>query len=539
MDRKVVTFEARGLSRKQRRQLQTLSWLLTAGPVVADDSVDALPSVPASMGGQRAGGTGGSYWSRSAVRQPEHQATSFTLAATYPFLSGPPLPAAGPVLGIDLRSGGEFAFDPWEWYKRGWVSSPNILIMGGYRQGKSFFVKMLVTRCILFGRQGINTSDPKGEHGRVAKAVGGDVIRLGAGGSAARLNPLDRGPRMATATDVEHEAHVAARRSSTLAAMVEMLLPRGKGLEVHEYSALEWALGREIIETDDRPTVGGIYRRFEAMTEGAPEDKVTGYYPELRDDSRRLGHALRRLVTGDLAGMFDGHSTVTLREDSPYTVFDTEEMMQRGSTALGLSQLVTNAWVNSVIADKTSGRKYFVLAEEGWAEMNSVASLKAMQLRQKLSGEFDICTIMVVHEGGDFKAVGRADSEERALAEGLVNGFANKVTFRQESGQLKATADIVGFSPEDVEDILSLDRGEALFKVKDRSFLLSTIAVSSDWERKLFNTDSTTGPREGSAAGAVLRSADGRVCPSCGTSGQRMKFCVLCGGRMPGKETAV
>jgi hypothetical protein len=546
----VISYQDGTLTRAQRKQLAAEVRARSRPERVDAGPVDRLPEIQGRLGGD-----GGTYRNTVPVRMPEHQATSYTLAAVYPFLAGPPVPAVGPVLAMDLRSGSEFCFDPWEWYELGLVGSANILVAGGYRQGKSFFVKMLVTRSILFGRQGINTSDAKGEHVRVAQQIGGDVIQLGAGGSKHRLNPLDRGPRRRDSTDLEHEAFVSTRRSTTLAAMTEMLLPKGHGLGVHEHTALEWALGAEIEGTDDHPTVGGIYRRLVDLTPG----DGTGY-PELYDDSRRIQHALRRLVTGDLAGMFDGASTVTLNTESPYTVFDTSEMMQRGATALGLSQLVTNSWVNSVIADKTSGRKYFVLAEEGWAEMNSVAALRAMQMRQKLSGEFGICTIMVVHEGGDFTSVGPAGSEERSLAETLVNGFANKITFRQEPGQLASTAAVLGFTPEDVEDIKSLDKGEALFKVKDRSYLLSTAAVSSDWERTWFDTDAAmhTEPATDPAAadeatpdltpvtesvtgeldsaeppGILLEYADETRCPECGAADQTMTFCIYCGTRMP------
>lgn len=547
----VISFEAEGLSRKHRRELRDT--VRNLGQMIEEETVAAvadLGSVAINSGGGELFGP--AYWNSGRIQQPEHQGTSFMLAAVYPFLAGPPVPVVGPVIALDIRSGAEFAFDPWQWYARGWISSLNVLVAGGYRQGKSFFGKMLITRSILFGNQGIATSDPKGEHARIARALpGGVVIRLGAAGTAARLNPLDRGPRRESQSDIEHEASIAARRASTLAAMVEMCLPRGSGLEPRQFTALAWGLKNEIRVTGDRPTIGGIYRRFESLTDTETGD---GIYKQLYDDSRELRHALLRLVEGDLAGLFDGHSTVELDITSPYTVFDNSEMMQRGTLAMGLAQLVINSWVNSVIADKTSGRRFFIVAEEGWAEMSTPAALEALVMRQKLSGEYNICNMMFIHEGGDFKSVGVAGSVERVLAEKLVNGFANKITFRQEPGQLAATAPILGFTAEDVAEIGRLDVGQALFKVKDRSFLLSTMAVSSAWERNLFNTDGAATetppapliaaavggglPTEEPASEAVMPSSK-RItftCQTCQAERQRNTFCTMCGTAVAGQE---
>lgn len=547
MARNVLTMEAEGLTRAERRALQrTMRELRTVEDEEAV-SDEQLPAVVPFAGGRALGVSGGSYWSVLPVSQPAHQSTSHTLAAIFPMQATPPIPAVGPVLGIDARSGGEFSFDPWEWYAEGWISSTNILIAGGYRQGKSFFVKMLVCRSILFGRQGICTSDPKNEHARIALAVGGHVIKLGAAGGTHRLNILDGGVRRTGSSDVEYEALVAARRGRGLEAMTDLLLPARQSTTVEEHTALDWALQREITETKDRPTIRGIWQRLSTVTA-----TDVGYYDGLKDDAKRIVHALRRVVSGDLAGMFDGHSTVTLDPTSPYTVFDTSEMMHRGPTAMALSQLVTNSWVQSAIADKTSGRKYFVLAEEGWAEMNSVASLEALRLRMKLSGEYGICNIMLVHEGGDFSAVGPEGSQERSLAEVLVRSFANKATFRQEPGQLKTTAEIVGFTPEDVEDIKTLEKGMALFKVKDHAYRIDTMPVSSDWERELFNTDAAMdldstpglarvldGGEPSPSPTSTAQQADALVvrndtaptssCALCEAPDQMSRFCTSCG----------
>jgi hypothetical protein len=58
----------------------------------------------------------------------------------------------------------------------------------------------LATRSIAFGGKVYVPGDTKSERTVVARAVGGAAIELG-GGLAARLNPLDEGPRPRTMTD--------------------------------------------------------------------------------------------------------------------------------------------------------------------------------------------------------------------------------------------------------------------------------------------------------------------------------------------------
>ena len=121
------------------------------------------------------------------MKLPAHEATTAQLGAVYPFAASPPLPTGAVVVGRDLF-GGLFVHDPFELYRIGVITNPNIVVFGQIGRGKSAFVKTYLYRQAIFGRR-IVVLDPKGEYGPLARALGAASI-LRPGGSM-RLNPLD------------------------------------------------------------------------------------------------------------------------------------------------------------------------------------------------------------------------------------------------------------------------------------------------------------------------------------------------------------
>ena len=500
MARQVVSFEPEGLKRGDRRKLarQVTALGLPVNAGAAADGDDDLPRESRAGGGANPFVEDRSYWNPLRLIQPTHQATSLTLAGVYPFLADPPVEASGPVLGIDVRSGGEFSCDLWDWYNLGRLESTNVLLIGAVGMGKSHFAKAWACRSLLFGRQSIIPSDSKGEWGKTAEFVGGQVVRLG-GDSNAQMNPLDAGPRRAGIHDADHARVVESRRRSVLVALIDTLLPDDSQTEPHEHTVLDWALDLEIALTDDRPTIGGVYNR---LVDAAKTDN--GYYPDIANDKRRIQHTLRRLVQGDLAGLFDAESSIQLDVDSPMTVIDTEALAARGDTALALAQICTNAWVRAAISDKHSGRKFFIFREEGWRDMNSIAALQQQRIQLKLGREYGISSVFILHKVSDIDAVGAAGSAERALAETILGDISNKIIFRQESGELPRTMAALGISVEEAEEIRNLQRGTALIRMKDRTFVVNSFLTSTALERELFKSDYAMAERAVAAPTAAV-----------------------------------
>src|SRR5262245_15994825 len=230
------------------------------------------------------------------LRLPPHRATSEVLGGAYPFLAEGGLGSEGTFIGQDAWSGAGFCFDPWVLYQNGVLTNPNCLLAGVVGRGKSMLAKAMATRSIAFGRKVYVPGDPKGEWTVVAEAVGGAAIQLG-GGSPNRLNPLDEGPRPVGIDDTTWAAIVANRRRILLGALVESALTRA--MTAVEHTALDVAL-QNAVATAAVPTLPMVVEALFEPHHGAEGSTVA----QLVNDGRDIGHALRRLVSGDLAGLF-------------------------------------------------------------------------------------------------------------------------------------------------------------------------------------------------------------------------------------------
>src|ERR1700677_3413212 len=145
-----------------------------------------------------------------AMGVPAHQATTRHLGAVYPFASEAGLGGRGVLIGRDLL-GGAFVYDPFELYRGGLLTNPNMIVFGQIGRGKSAFVKTYLWRQAVFGRRAW-VVDPKGEYGPLARAWGIEPVALRPGGRV-RLNPLEAplpGPGSSTDDTVRRRAELLA-----------------------------------------------------------------------------------------------------------------------------------------------------------------------------------------------------------------------------------------------------------------------------------------------------------------------------------------
>lgn len=492
MTRHAATFTPADLTRRQKRDLQRqIAEEQREHKSARGSQTDRSLPEPAVPGPFGPGLIQGSYWNLAKAGIPPHQATSQHIAGIYPFVADSGLGHRGPILGVDLNADALWHFSPWEAYvdatERGTFST-NILVLGAYRGGKSATVKTLVTRSIAFGHQVVVPSDPKGEWVAVAEAIpGGRVIRLG-GGTGTRLNPLDRGPRRTDTTDEQHEQMVKQRRIGTLIALIQMTL--GGRLTAVEHAAILDALDRCIAVTADRPTLRGVYEelgRLAGETDAAFRAAEGAIQPRF---------VLRRFVEGDLSGLFEDESTVTFDQDAPIVVTDTSELFARGDLAAQLTQVCSTSWIQAVISDRAARRTRYVVREEGWRDMTSLASLQMFQQWLKLSRHYGISNIVILHKMGDLDAVGDADSMERSLAYSIVGDIENKFIFRVNHQEQAALRQRLNLPAPHVEMARQLRKGEFLAYVGQYSYLVDCFATSTPWEYELFATDDAVSPAD-------------------------------------------
>lgn len=422
------------------------------------------------------------------LRLPAHRMTTATVSGAYPFLAEGGLGAEGIFIGRDVHAEAAFCYDPFTLYGSGRIegfTNPNAVLAGIIGMGKSALAKSIATRAIAHGYRVYVPCDPKGEWTAVAQALGGYTIALGPG-LPGRLNPLDAPARPASVSKDDWATEVRKRRLLLLAALARTVLTRD--LQPMEHTALDLSLDLVVTDAEARGTVpllGEI-----AHTLGSPErldhalgDQAGRMGPAAQD----LAHALRRLVHGDLSGMFDAPSTVAFDPTTPMLSIDLSRLGGAGDdTALVLAMTCASAWMESALADPDGGRRW-VIYDEAWRVMRHIGLLERMQSQWKLSRGLGIANLMVIHRLSDLLSAGDAGSRGRVLAEGLLADCSTRIIYRQEPDQLTAAASLLGLTGVETQAVSALTKGRGLWKVAGRSFITQHILHPA--ERHLFDTD--------------------------------------------------
>jgi hypothetical protein len=419
------------------------------------------------------------------LRVQAHRATSVTLAAAYPFLAEAGLGGEGILVGSDAFSRRAFVFDPWVLYEKRVIQDPNMSVAGSIGTGKSALLKSLVSRSLCFGRRAYVAGDPKGEWTGLTRAVGGVAIELGPG-MPARLNPLDAGARPAELSDTDWASKVRSHRLNLLTSLAESLMTRL--LEPVEYTAigvaLDYAAG-----SSGRPTLPQVVRNILDPDPSAMLPPGVPSVTQLYDDGRHVGHALARLVLGDLAGLFDQESTVGFDPATPMISIDVSRIGE-DSPLIPLVMTCTSAWMEAALRDPQGGKRWMVY-DEAWKIMRHPPLVRRMETQWRLSRHWGISNVLAVHQWADFDAVGDLGSQTRAQAKSLLAETSTRVIYRQPADQLRQTADVMGLNATETGLLPSLVLGRGLWRILGqggpRAFLVQHMLTER--ELTMFDTD--------------------------------------------------
>ena len=229
-----------------------------------------------------------------------HHATTRHLASCYLFQAERRF-EIGPVLGLDVRSSSVFCFDPFSAYAAGLITNPEP--PRPRRGGK---------------RQVDRRQTPLLDGVRAARALRRDLgpegrVRATRRAARPRTRPTRAGRHgrvstCSTATVIEGDAAGTRRRHAEIVgALADSGL--GRALRADERAGLEVAI-------EDRSDTPSLQSVVDALLRAERVDRSDALRPtsaNSRARCRELAYELRRLVDGDLAGMFDGTSTVDLR----------------------------------------------------------------------------------------------------------------------------------------------------------------------------------------------------------------------------------
>jgi hypothetical protein len=222
----------------------------------------------------------------------------------------------------------------------------------------------------------------------------------------------------------------------------------------------------------------------------------------LLEDGRDVALELRRLVHGDLRGMFDGPTTGGLDLSGPLVVLVLSALYN--SAALGVLMACATAWLQAALARQAAAGRSgttahgvthhtLVVVDEAWAVLANLGVARWLQASWKLSRAYGVANVAVLHRLSDLQAVGAAGSEQVGLARGLLADSETRVVYAQPPGEVAGAAELLSLSPTEAELLPQLRRGVGLWKVGRRAFLVQHLVSAT--ERLLIDTDTAMAVR--------------------------------------------
>lgn len=388
------------------------------------------------------------------------------LAAAFPFTS-PQLPVADPVsahrpdgvlYGRDAAAGLVF----WDRFAEN-IHNHNMVVLGRSGAGKSYLVKAELLRSLHRGIEVI-VIDPEDEYRRLADAVGGTYLPLGA--PHVRLNPFDL--EVHTRIDGRRSAPADAltRRKLFLHTVIRVLLgeqtPAQRAVLDTALTAAYAAAGI----TDDPAT----------WTRPAPTLGVLA--EQLRACGTRIGTELAAALGpftagGAFAGLIDGPTTTT--PDGGLVVFSLRELPDELKT-LGTLLALDVTWRR--VSNPSLRRPRIVVVDEAW-----------WLLRQPAGGEFLFKAAKSFRKHWAGLTVATQDCADvlaTELGTAIVANAATQVLLRQAPQAIDEVASAFALSDGEKQFLLAADRGQGLLATGTHRAVFA--AMASDAEDALITT---------------------------------------------------
>lgn len=368
------------------------------------------------------------------------------LAASFPFVAaGPPSSCDGVFYGISTGGGAVV----WDRFAQ---PNYNSVILARSGAGKSYLAKLEALRSLYRGIE-VLVVDPENEYERLAQAVGGTYIRLGAPG--VRINPFDLGDAPDAYT----------RRALFIHTVVSTLL--GAALD----GAARAAVDRAVVAAYAARGITSDPRTFRR-----PAPKLADLVLALGDDAsaQQLHDELAPFVTGSYRGLFDGPTTAT--PTAHLVVFSLRDLPEELKPA-GLLLALDVIWRR--VSEPAQACRRLVVVDEAWQLMRQPEGARFL-FRLAKSARRHWCGLTVVtQDAGDLLG------SELGLA--VVSNAATQILLRQAPQAINAIGTAFRLSEGERALLLTAQRGEALLAAGQNRVAFR--ALASPEEHRLITSD--------------------------------------------------
>ncbi|GAB4588968.1 TraG/VirB4 family ATPase [Nocardia sp. IFM 10818] len=409
------------------------------------------------------------------------------LAAAFPFTS-PQLPVADPVsehrpegvlYGRDAASGLVF----WDRFAEN-IHNHNAVILGRSGAGKSYLVKSELLRSLQRGIEVI-VIDPEDEYRRLAEAVSGTVLALGAPG--VRLNPFDLGLHLRADGRRSAPADALTRRKLFLHTVIRIILGEQTPAQ------------RAVLDTALTATYAAVGITEDPTTWTRPAPTLSVLAEQLRACGSSIGIELAQALSpfvagGAFAGLIDGDTTTA--PEGGLVVFSLRELPDELKT-LGTLLALDVTWRR--VSNPATRAPRLVVVDEAW-----------WMIQQDAGGEFLFRAAKAFRKywaGLTVATQDCADVLATELGRAIVANAATQILLRQAPQAIDEVAGAFALSDGEKQFLLSADRGHGLLAVGiDRTVFAS---LASDLEDSLITTSpQLTALGEDCDTGVVLAGGD-------------------------------
>jgi type IV secretory pathway VirB4 component len=380
------------------------------------------------------------------------------LSAAFPFTS-PDLPApdpasvaapAGVLYGFNVGSQGLVHWDRFA------LDNHNSVVLGRSGAGKSYLVKLEALRSLYRGID-IAVVDPEDEYSRLAQAVGGTLVRLGAPG--VRVNPFDL--PIATRPDGRRTAPADAlvRRSLFLHTVLAVLLG--------DLTAADRAvLDRAITATYHRAGITGDARTW---TRPAPilADLTATLNGLAEPAAAELAARLHPHTDGAFAGLFNGPTTT--RPEGHLVVFSLRDLADE-LKPVGTLLVLDAIWRQ--ISNPAIRRPRLVVVDEAWLLMRQPAGADFLFRMAKASRKHWAGLTVATQDTADLLG-----SE---LGKAVVANAATQILLRQAPQAIEEITRAFDLSDGERQFLLSADKGQGLLSTGTQRVAFASLASPAE-----------------------------------------------------------
>jgi hypothetical protein len=215
--------------------------------------------------------------------------------------------------------------------------------------------------------------------------------------------------------------------------------------------------------------------------------RLLGYQSEAKfaEDCRPLALGMRALLTGPLAGICDGPTSAELRELND--VVNVDLSMVLNTPAFEAVLRCASAWSAALISHLAGHQQLIFHVEEAWAVLQDLDLVRRLQAQMRLARATGVQTILVMHHLSDLRRMADEGTELHKSAEQMLTLTQTQVIYRQSTSDTNDLRALLGLNATEVERILHLRVGEALWRVNGRSFVVQHRVAPGEWN--LIRTD--------------------------------------------------